>query len=271
MAVPNKYYAGFKANMESMEIAEDCKPSLNDLRVIVLGMKKRLVKPRKNGRFQVIGTPDFTFDMVSDPIVEKYLTINQTTKNTYDDGTLPPLFGMEFYETMHIDDSAEFTTVIGSGVVTKALRVYRSTGSGYEYETVYEKTTSNGDTGYYVQKTDVYTGDGYRFKDAELNAVPSMYSWDLAAFNAAKSATDNPFIPLKVHKILVVGANCLVKTNVAGRDKAKMYTKPLGSSGVLDPIDQRQSIGFKIDAVGFGVERTDAVAIYNCVPTQANA
>ena len=49
-----------------------------------------------------------------------------------------------------------------------------------------------------------------------------------------------------------------------------MYAKPLGSAGVLDPIDQRQSIGFKIDSVGFGVERLDAVAIYVCVPTQAN-
>lgn len=49
-----------------------------------------------------------------------------------------------------------------------------------------------------------------------------------------------------------------------------MYVKPLGSAGVLDPIDQRQSIGFKINSVGFGSTRTEAVVVYHCVPTQAN-
>lgn len=76
---------------------------------------------------------------------------------------------------------------------------------------------------------------------------------------------------MNVHKVLVIGAGALIRTNVDGRDNAKMYVKPLGSAGVLDPINQRQSIGFKIDAVGFGVERNEAVAIYNCIPTQANA
>ena len=50
-----------------------------------------------------------------------------------------------------------------------------------------------------------------------------------------------------------------------------MYVKALGSAGVLDPIDQRQSIGFKINSVGFGSTRPEAVAIYYCVPTQLNA
>ena len=69
---------------------------------------------------------------------------------------------------------------------------------------------------------------------------------------------------------LVLGKDALIKTGIAGEDSAKMYTKALGSSGVLDPIDQRQSIGFKINDVGFGSARLEAIVDYICVPSMAN-
>lgn len=271
LSVPNNYYAGMAKDMSTMEISPESLPKLEDLRVIVLGMKKRLVKPRSGRNFHVIGTPDFTFDMITDPLVEKYLTINQTTKQAYTDSVLPPLFEMEFYETMHSDTSSEFTAIQGS-TPSKALRVYRmKEDGGYEYETVFEKDESGKDTGYYVEKKNFYTGDGRNFADAELNAIPSAFVWDLDKFNKDKKGEGDDWQQLEVHKVLVLGKDCLIRTNVEGRDNAKMYVKPLGSAGVLDPINQRQSIGFKIDAVGFGVERNEAVAIYNCLPSQANA
>ena len=46
--------------------------------------------------------------------------------------------------------------------------------------------------------------------------------------------------------------------------------KEKGSSGVLDPIDQRQSIGFKINSVGFGSTRPEAIYDYVNIPTQLN-
>ena len=49
-----------------------------------------------------------------------------------------------------------------------------------------------------------------------------------------------------------------------------MYVKQKGSSGVLDPIDQRQSIGFKINSVGYGSTRLEAVYDYVCVPSEVN-
>lgn len=274
MAVPNVYFAGDAANLGELEIDAAYKPSLADWRVVVLGMKKRLVKPRMGNKYMVIGTPDVFFDMVTDPIVEKYLTINQSTKNVYQNTMLPDLFDMTFSETMAYDDSSEFTTVVPTSnpaVVSKALRVFRSDGAGgYEYAIAYEKTTAGAATGFLVTDTDVMLGDKWRFPNAELNAVPSHTYWDLDAYNTANQGAGAEWQALKVHPVLILGANALIRTNVEGRDNAKMYVKPLGSAGVLDPINQRQSIGFKIDAVGFGVERTDAVAIYYCVPTQSN-
>ena len=64
--------------------------------------------------------------------------------------------------------------------------------------------------------------------------------------------------------------NALTRTGISGESDAKMYVKPKGSSGVIDPIDQRQSIGFKINSVGFGSTRLEAVVDYICIPTMAN-
>lgn len=68
----------------------------------------------------------------------------------------------------------------------------------------------------------------------------------------------------------MVGKDALTRTGLAGEQNAKMYAKPLGSAGVLDPIDQRQSIGFKINSVGYGSTRLEAIVDYMCIPTQAN-
>ena len=243
--VAQSAYAKARANFASLEIGDT--PSLNDLRVIALSMKKQLVKPRNGNRYHVIGTPDFFFDMISDPLVEKYMTINQTTKGFYDDmGPIPPMFGLEFYETMHIDDSGEYTTTEGT-----FLRVFKNEGGSYTYQNL-DATT------YRVNAEDNYVRDSRTGKKASY--IPNRKVWNIP----------ENFQELKVHRIFVLGADCLTRTEIAGQGNAKMYVKPLGSAGVLDPIDQRQSIGFKINSVGFGSTRTEAVVCYYCVPSQAN-
>ena len=238
-------YAKARANFASLEIGDT--PSLNDLRVIALSMKKQLVKPRNGNRYHVIGTPDLYFDMISDPLVEKYMTINQTTKGFYDDmGPIPPMFGLEFYETMHIDDSGEYTTTEGT-----FLRVFKNEGGTYTYQNLNAET-------YRVNAEDNYVRDSRTGKKASY--IPGRKVWNIP----------ENFQELKVHRIFVLGADCLTRTEIAGQGNAKMYVKPLGSAGVLDPIDQRQSIGFKINSVGFGSTRTEAVVCYYCVPSQAN-
>lgn len=243
--VAQSAYANAKASFEYLEIGDV--PSLNDLRVIALSMKKQLVKPRNGNRYHVIGTPDFYFDMISDPLVEKYMTINQTTKGFYDDmGPIPAMFGLEFYETMHIDDSGEYTTASDT-----FLRVFKDNGGTYTYQNL-DATT------YRVDAADNYVRDSRTGMKASF--IPGRKEWNIPA----------GFQELKVHRIFVLGADCLTRTEIAGQGNAKMYVKPLGSAGVLDPIDQRQSIGFKINSVGFGSTRTEAVVCYYCVPSQAN-
>ena len=235
--VAQSAYANAKANFANLEIGDV--PSLNDLRVIALSMKKQLVKPRNGNRYHVIGTPDFYFDMISDPLVEKYMTINQTTKGFYDDmGPIPPMFGLEFYETMHIEDGGEYVTANGT-----FLRVFQDNGGTYTYQNL------DADT-YRVDAADNYVRDSRTGMKASY--IPGRKVWNIPA----------GYQELKVHRIFVLGADCLTRTEIAGQGNAKMYVKPLGSAGVLDPIDQRQSIGFKINSVGFGSTRTEAVVCY---------
>ena len=238
-------FANSKANFETLEIGDV--PTLNDLRIIALSMKKQLVKPRNGNRYHVIGTPDFFFDMISDPLVEKYMTINQSTKGFYEDmGPIPAMFGLEFYETMHIDDSGEYTTAEGT-----YLRVFKNNGGTYQYQNLDAATAK-------VEAEDNYVRESRTGQKASY--IPGLTKWNIP----------EGFNELKVHRIFVLGADCLTRTEIAGQGNAKMYVKPLGSAGVLDPIDQRQSIGFKINSVGFGSTRPEAVVCYYCVPTQAN-
>ena len=258
--VAQKHYAGGAANFD--ELTVDSKPSMTDLRQIVLSLKKALVKPRVNGRFMVIGSPEFYYDMISDPVVEKYMTFNQTTKSMYDNGQLCPMFEMEFYESMLVPTSGEF---IENG--KDALKLYRLGADGtYEYTTITEDTKANGTV--VLKAISGYVKDSRTGMDASY--IPNQRIWDLDTYNET-TAVDNPYTEFKAQHVLILGKDALTRTGLTGEGQTKMYVKAKGSAGVLDPIDQRQSIGFKINSVGFGSTRTEAIVDYVCVPSQVNS
>lgn len=257
LSIAQPFLAGGAANFEGLEAGD--KPSMTDLRLITLSMKKSLVKPRANGRYHVIGSPEFFYDMVTDPVVEKYMTINLSTKTMYENSMLVPMFDMEFYETMLVPTSADF---VKGG--TKSKRLYRSNGAGgYEYATVASTNAT------YFSTVSGYVKDGRTGEDASY--IPNQTVFDLAKYNTDNKGAGADWYEFKAQHILVVGKDALTRTGLVGEDAAKVYVKQKGSTGVLDPIDQRQSIGFKINSVGFGSTRLEAVVDYICVPSQVNS
>lgn len=257
LSIAQKFYANQKANFEALTL--DDKPSVADLRLVILSLKKALVRPRLNGKFQVICSPEFVYDMITDPFVEKFMQYNNSTKSMYENGSLVPMFDMEFYESMATPNSGEYTKADG----TLALRVFRYNTSTetYEYASLDEATyltTSNG----YVNNNTTFNQDG--------SYIPNMKAWDIEKYNTENAGANGDYKEFKVHHCLVVGKDALIRTGLSGQDNAKMYVKGKGSAGVLDPIDQRQSIGFKINSVGFGSARNEAVVDYLCVPTTLN-
>lgn len=258
----NKYYANAAENFEALTVASQ--PNMTDLRLIVLSLKKQLVKPRSNGRYHVIASPEFFFDMINDPTVMAYMTINQTTKTMYDNSMLVPMFDMEFYETLVCPTSSEF---VKNNVINK--RLYRKTDGGtYAYMNMPNDMVGDTD-GTYVSKVSTWVKDSRTGQDASY--IPNQLVWDVEGFSDANKGTDShDWIEFKAQHVLIVGKDALTRTGLAGEGQSKVYVKQKGSAGVLDPIDQRQSIGFKINSVGFGSCRTEAIVDYICVPTQVN-
>ena len=259
----NKFYAGGAINFEELDV-EHCAPSMTDLRLITLSLKKQLVKPRVNGRYHVIASPEFYFDMISDPTVQAYMAINQTTKTMFDDSQLVPMFGMEFYEALTIPTSSEF---VKNGVVNK--RLYRYTDNDeYAYMNMPNDMVGDQD-GTYVKKVSGWVKDSRTGQDASY--IPNQLIWDVEKFSDDNKGSDShDWVEFKAQHVLIVGKDALTRTGLSGEDQARMYVKQKGSAGVLDPIDQRQSIGFKINSVGFGSTRLEAIVDYICVPSQVN-
>jgi hypothetical protein len=179
---------------------------------------------------------------------------------------LPAMFSMEFYETLLVPTDGKFVKDN-----KESIRLYKANtaGTGYDFLTI-DKDTKIGGSGADAAETVLKTINGY-VKDLrtgeDASYIPNQKVWDIAAYNAAHGTAYEEF---KVQHILIVGKDALTRTGLTGEGQAKMYVKAKGSAGVLDPIDQRQSIGFKINSVGFGSTRLEAVVDYVCVPTQVN-
>lgn len=258
-----RHFAGGALNMEGMRIATG-KPKLSDMRLIVLSLKRQLVKPRTGANYTAIVSSEFVFDMLDDPYIEKYMNVNQTTKGMMDSihgDVLIPLFNLEFKETLVCPTTSAFI----NGSNKKSIIAYK------EYDVTDDGTAWIGtrDADDYVYRT--FTEDDPEYaqvsgyvKDSRTNQdasyIPDQDVWTFPA----------GWNELAIHHILILGKDALTRTGLAGEGQAKMYAKPLGSAGVLDPIDQRQSIGFKINSVGYGSTRLEAIVDYMCIPTQAN-
>jgi hypothetical protein len=90
-------------------------------------------------------------------------------------------------------------------------------------------------------------------------------SADFAAVNTLVDA--GAFMQLPIHRGILFGMEALVKINVEGlSDAPQIIIKALGSSGVADPINQRQSVGYKVDGFGLAIKRPEAICITYGIP-----
>lgn len=91
---------------------------------------------------------------------------------------------------------------------------------------------------------------------------------DVAKINSL--IDDGAFMQLPVHRGILFGAEALVKLAVEGVSEApKIIVKALGSSGVSDALDQRQSVGFKVDGFGLAIKRPEAICVTYGIPKNA--
>lgn len=243
LAEGQPFYANARASFEELQIGDV--PSLDELRIVITTLERLMVKPFTNAFYTVIISPEIRNDLVLDPRFEKFMDLGKDN-SPYVQNTVSKIFRMEFVETLH--DEVHYGDKVGEFMKNGELylRVYKEkdAGAGYDYQSL-DATT------YLVAADSNYLTDG--------SYIPENKKWNIP----------EGFRPLPVHRAIVLGAQGLVKTGFSGEMDAKTYVKPLGSTGVLDPIDQRQSIGFKINSIGFKALRNEAIQVYHCIPSTA--
>lgn len=312
-----KWFAGSAATSMGELNIYAAKPQIADFRLIGMFLKRAFVKPRSNGRYHAIISPEFSYDMLDDKYVQSYMTINQSTYGFYDNAVLCPMFGFDFYEVNNCPESIAFDKVVG-GQKKKYCRVFindadavaEAGAGGASLVSGWEFVAATADTPAYIYKDIEITAAnatiaaGYDTKDYvgikgsrrtygefdghEQSYIPGHTDYDAGAWVAVDADADvktgststitssgtKKFIDYTIYLMtaqntIIVGKSALARTGLAGEGQAKMYIKALGSAGVLDPIDQRQSIGFKINSVGFCAGITpNAVVDYVNIPSQ---
>lgn len=74
---------------------------------------------------------------------------------------------------------------------------------------------------------------------------------------------------IDVHSSIVLGDKPYGITKIKGEGNVETITKALGSSGTSDPLNQRQSIGAKVNAFAAKRIYEEAITRYESVPTNA--
>lgn len=291
LSAATKLYANNRSGFGDLQIGD--KITIADLRLQTLRMKRMLVKPLGDGYFNYICSPEFLYDFLDDPLVSKYMSINQTTKNLFDNGEAFPMFGIKFIPTMldefytpELDHPGEFV----EGGVTK-LRIVAQDGTDTYYYNASEGRSVASSLSYLADGTAIEgkvtwnvnlllavagVEDDSSTPDVDetvLEVVSKVTKVDkdgvVTQVDVTQDIKDLAWAQLPVHRGILYGKDALVKISIAGEDSAKTYVQALGSAGVLDPIHQRQTIGCKINSIGYGILRDEAVCVTFSVPSQA--
>lgn len=180
----------------------------------------------------------------------------------------------------------DWKALLGGDIADPTEDVTAKTAWGSFYYTYVDDTPTGGGTyTFYAKYTDADGNDAYETLGTVVstNAGTAKGALDVSVLISELEDTlseyaGSTFDPtglavrqLPVHKAIMLGADALAKLSVANEGNVKMFAKPKGSAGVLDPIDQRQSIGFKINALGFKLIRDEACWVFHHVPAQAPA
>jgi hypothetical protein len=289
---------------------------IEDYRLQALKFSRRLVKPLAGGNYVVICSPEHIYDLVNDPLVEKYMELTHTADPLVT-GKPVKLFNITFEQTMLDEYAYGYTEVshpgeydiMDGGKEAKAIRLVITSPAGEHYYANFKAGTATGaisanvtgatssDLGAVSSVAIKREVSGGYIKDGSY--IPELVKWDIAGLKAAMVAdtshtlaatkldTEGKLVThslalsgvnaewdvseLPVHRSFMFGDEFIYKTGIDGEMNAKFYVKEAGSAGTLDPINQRQSVGFKINTVGFNTVRPEAMVQFIFVPTQALA
>ena len=240
-----------------------CNPTIDEFRKIVLSEEAAKVRPYSGGNFLSLVSSAVMFDLITDNRVKEYMHYANTGE-AYKSDVVVDLFSLAFKKakTIKTDNTyidgdgvvkylyhcpaAEITTTIDSGLSAKyegsvnliLPKPLGEMGSSDKYEVVYLGLAAQ---------------DNKELTNASTTAIATLFA-NLDVLN--------------VHHSYVIGEEALFRIGVEGHTAPQFIKKELGSAGTEDPLNQRQSIGWKIDSLGYKVVNPDAVVDYMSIPSQ---
>lgn len=222
----------------------DCAPTIDEFRKIVLSMEAAKVRPYQGSNYLVLASSAVLFDLITDKRVKEFMKYENTGR-AYSNDMVIDLFSLAFKKAKTIKTDNTYTD--GDGNI---CYIYHDASANKNYITV------GVDLDHATTATNVIVVD-----------LTANTAADAAAFTNIAEVKDSLEV-LNVHYSFVLGEECLYRIGVEGHTQPQFIKKELGSAGTEDPLNQRQSIGWKIDSLGYKVPNPDAVVAYVSCPTQ---
>ena len=232
----------------------DCAPTIDEFRKIVLSMEAAKVRPYQGSNFLVLASSAVLFDLITDKRVKEFMKY-ESTGRAYSNDMVIDLFSLAFKKAKTI--KTDNTYVDGDGYT---CYIYHDATANTNY-VIIGSDLASATTSTNVIQVNLTTG---------VAANAAAFSTYLGSGKAYADLTTakNSMEALNIHYSFVLGEECLFRIGVEGHTQPQFIKKELGSAGTEDPLNQRQSIGWKIDSIGYKVPNPDAVVAYLSCPTQ---
>jgi hypothetical protein len=236
-------------------------PTIDEFRRIVLTLEAAKVRPFMGKNYLALVSPAVYFDLITDDRVKEFMKYSQTGAPYVNDSVVD-LFSLAFRKAKTIKTDNTFTAA--DGLVKYLYHVSAFTGTISTIPHAAKRanviTTKKWE--------DVAGGDNITV--VPLVKTGSVYAAEGTVTKTAFLAMTTPSAidVLNVHYSYVLGEEALFEISIEGHGTPQFISKPLGSAGTADPLNQRQSIGWKLDSIGYKVANPDAVQAYLSIPTQ---
>ena len=222
-------------------MSPDCTPTIDEFRKIVLSMEAAKVRPYRGNNFLALVSSAVMFDLITDKRVKEFMKYANTAQ-AYTSDMVVDLFSLAFKKAKTI--KTDNTYIDENGDVRY---IYHDATNGVNY----------------LLKGDLASHNG---KLTTADKVATLSTKTTA--NATAGDMPTTIDVLNIHHSFIIGEECLFRVGVEGHTAPQFIKKELGSAGTEDPLNQRQSIGWKIDSIGYKVVNPDAVVDYMSCPSQ---
>ena len=250
-------------------LTPDCSPSIDEFRKIVLAEEAAKVRPYQGSNFLVLASPAVLYDLITDKRVKEFMKYTNTG-TAYSNDMVIDLFSLAFKKAKTIKTDNTYTDANGDTIYIYYAPKYTEAAASGDDPAVYSAANIlvNKDLSTLASTDSITATIVFLDRDADTGA----YLYDETTFTGTVAqlgtAANGNYDVLNVHHSFVLGEECLYRIGIEGHSQPEFIKKELGSAGTEDPLNQRQSIGWKLDAIGYKVPNPDAVVDYMSIPTQ---